>query len=110
MTSVGRKGSAWDVVMAILERLDPDWTTHRVKSGLISGEGLIYHVRDPVMAEEEIKETKGPDKGKVVGTQTVTVDPGVADKRLTLIETEFCKVLKVGNRRDNTTTDVCRQF
>jgi hypothetical protein len=50
-----------------------------VLTGLSSGEGLIASVRDPVFRQESVKE-----KGRVVGYQTVTEDPGVTDKRVLL--------------------------
>lgn len=48
---------------------------NRIKSGLSSGEGLIYNVRDPVWEKESIKE-----KGRVVDYQDVIVDAGESDK------------------------------
>src|SRR5262249_18709268 len=72
--------------------------------GLVSGEGLIYHVRDAVYKQVEIKE-----KGKPNRVETVTVDAGVDDKRLLVIETEMGRVFKAMNRDSNNPSDVIRQ-
>jgi hypothetical protein len=47
-TSRGRKGSAWDEVRALLAEVDEEWADDRVRSGLSSGEGLVWAVRDPI--------------------------------------------------------------
>src|SRR5262249_32558492 len=112
-TAAGRKGSSLDVVQWLLEKIDPDWTGKRIQSGLVSGEGLIYHVRDPLI---ERRERKGKDKGqaganghaanggvwemKVGGDrfEDVVSDPGVDDKRLLVTETEMSRTLKAMNR------------
>ena len=71
----GRKGSAWDMVEAVCARVDPGWATRRVVSGLSSGEGLIWHLRD---------------------------DAGDTDRRLLVLEAEFASALK-GTARDTST-------
>jgi Protein of unknown function (DUF3987) len=100
-TAVGRKGSSWDIVEMILRGMDPDWARHRVQSGLVSGEGLIYHVRDP-KEERPAKPGKNPPEAG-------TGDPGVIDKRLLVIESELSRTLKAMNRDSNTLSDVIRQ-
>lgn len=94
-TAKGRKGSAWSTLRHVLGQVDPSWTKDRVQSGLSSGEGLIYAVRDPVTKDK---------KGEVV-----IEDHGVSDKRLFCIEEEFSAVLKVAERNGNTITDVLRR-
>ena len=42
-----RKGSSWDHVQRIFAEVDPGWASERIVSGLSSGEGLIWSVRDP---------------------------------------------------------------
>ena len=91
-TSTGRKGMALNAAKAVLADVDPPWMHARVVAGLSSGEGLIYAVRDPQVA----------DDGEVV-------DGGVADKRLAVIETEFAKVLRVSRRENNTLSTTLRQ-
>ena len=87
-----------------MRQVDPDWTKTRLVSGLSSGEGLIYFVRDPREEQEPIKE-----HGKVTGYQTVIQDAGVSDKRLCVEETEFGKTLRVSRREGNTISAVLRQ-
>lgn len=79
----GRKGSSWDVVEAVLSRVDPLWAAHRVQSGLSSGEGLIWHLRD---------DEHGP----------------VADPRLLVVEPELASVLKAASREASTLSPVLR--
>ncbi len=83
-TGKGRKGLAWSTPRHLLHQVAPDWVRARITSGLSSGEGLIYHVRDARQEEQPIKE-----KGRIVGYQTVQVDAGVPDKRLLVVEPEL---------------------
>jgi hypothetical protein len=92
-TSAGRKGDGKNLALEPLRLADPLWT---MASGLSSGEGLIYSVRDPVFKT-----------GHKTGEQIVD-DPGVADKRLCVVETEFSQVLKVFRREGNTLSNVLR--
>ena len=46
-TSRARKGTSWAEVERFLESVDSGWVKERVTSGLSTGEGLIWHVRDP---------------------------------------------------------------
>jgi hypothetical protein len=55
-TSHGRKGSAWAQVKCAIKQLDPEWLQNHVASGLSSGEGLIWAVRDPIERRDPIKE------------------------------------------------------
>lgn len=101
-TSSGRKGTAVDTLAPIFEAALPDWWARRTK-GLVSGEGLIYHVRD---ADTERKPRK--NMGVTVDYETVITDPGAADKRLLVVEKEFGGVLKVMTRESNTLSAVIR--
>jgi hypothetical protein len=94
-TAKGRKGSASDPVGDILQGADEDWYANRIASGLSSGEGLISEVRDPVKAPGNDGEMK-------------TVDPGVEDKRLLVVEGEMAQALKVMRREGNTLSPVLR--
>jgi hypothetical protein len=94
-TAKGRKGSAWSPVKDIMHAADSDWAENRILSGLSSGEGLINEVRDPVQASEK----DGTEK---------TIDQGVADKRLLVMEGELSQVLKVMKREGNTLSPVMR--
>jgi hypothetical protein len=91
-TAKGRKGTSWGYARRVLEATDPTWTW---RSGLSSGEGVIWHVRDEI--------TKKGKKG-----QTLVVDPGVSDKRLLLVESEFASAVRVMAREGNTLSPVLR--
>lgn len=96
-TAKGRKGTSWGRVHEVFERI-PDWTAH--VSGLSSGEGLKYHVRE---AREETKTNK---HGELV---TEIMDEGVKDKRLLVVESEFASVLRAGQRQGNTLSATIRE-
>lgn len=78
------------------QRIDPEWVK-RVPSGLSSGEGLIWAVRDPVIRREAIRE-----RGRVTDYENVQADSGIADKRLLVYESEFGSALRVIERDGNT--------
>ncbi len=104
-TSKARKGTSWGQTIRALRLVDPDWARDRVQSGLSSGEGLAYAVRDPVERDFPVKE-----KGKLTGaSQSVVVDKGVEDKRLLVYEPEFVSVLKTIERERNTLSALMRQ-
>lgn len=52
-TSKGRKGTGWSTPRYLFSLVDPDWAKSRIKSGLSSGEGLIYNVRDPLWKKNQ---------------------------------------------------------
>lgn len=79
-----RKGSSLDHVLRLLSHADPAFPG-RLTTGLSSGEGLIWAVRDP--------------QGQ---------DPGAADKRLLVIEPEFASVLKSTGRELSTLSPTLR--
>ena len=79
-----RKGSSFDHVARLLSHADPAFTA-RQTTGLSSGEGLIWAVRDPA----------GPDSGAI-------------DKRLLVIEAEFATVLKSTGRELSTLSPTLR--
>jgi hypothetical protein len=104
-TSMARKGDSWNASSFPLSFADQEWSQWRVRDGgLSSGEGLIWEVRNPVEKKEPVKRD-----GKVVEYQDVIVDPGVADKRLMVVETEFARVLQVMERKGNTLSAIIRQ-
>lgn len=80
------------------------WATNGIGSGLSSGEGLIWLVRDFIEQQLPVKE-----KGRVVDYEKVATDPGVSDKRLLVIEEEFVRVLASMGRESNTLSAVLRQ-
>ena len=96
-TSKGRKGTSLSWVREIMKIADPEWEANKIKSGLSSGEGFIYEVRDKHMrwnVQHQIEEL---------------VDPGVTDKRLAVIEHEFAGALAVMERHGNTLSSLIRQ-
>lgn len=86
-TSKGRKGTSWGRVRQIFEGL-PGW--QYPASGLSSGEGLKYAVRDAT-------------------PNTDSTDCGVTDKRLLVMESEFAQVLRTVARPGNTLSPVVRE-
>ncbi len=107
-TSQGRKGTAWAALEPVLERAAPAWLDRCKVSGLSSGEGLIWAVRDPIEKNEPIREG-GKRAGAILGYETVVEDPGVEDKRLFVVEEEFASTLKVMGRESNILSAVIRQ-
>jgi hypothetical protein len=99
-TAKGRKGSAWSSLRYLLDRVDEHWLAQCTASGLSSGEGLIWAVRDPIVRHKKNKE------GVI---EEYVEDEGVADKRLLTIEEEFSAVLKVAAREGNTVSDLLRR-
>jgi hypothetical protein len=83
-SSRARKGSSWDHVHRLITCADPQLSA-RILTGLSSGEGLIWSVRDP--------------QGQ---------DPGSSDRRLLVIEPEFVSVLKSAVREISTLSPTLR--
>jgi hypothetical protein len=103
VSAKGRKGVSWGQIRNLFASVDPTWG-QRLASGLSSGEGLIWAVRDPIKKQVAVKE-----KGKIVGYQTEIVDHGVSDKRLLVIEPEFASVLNAMQREGNKLSALIRQ-
>jgi hypothetical protein len=104
VSSKGRKGTSWGQIRRVLEGVDPKWTRERVQSGLSSGEGLIWSVRDQIEKQQPVKE-----RGRVVEYQTVVEDPGISDKRLLAMEPELASTLRVMGRDGSTLSPLIRQ-
>jgi hypothetical protein len=96
-TAKARKGTSWDRISEIVRIADERWYAERAKGGLSSGEGLINEVRDPVQ------------KWNAKEKQFETLDPGIADKRLMVTESEFAGVLAVAERHGNTISSTVRK-
>ncbi|MBI3945999.1 MAG: bifunctional DNA primase/polymerase [Armatimonadetes bacterium] len=99
-TAKGRKGTSWGRVKGILEPLDPAWAQNRIAGGLSSGEGLVWHVRDPI---------ERPKTNKDGSSETFVADEGEVDKRLLCIEPELASVLRAIVREGNTLSALMRQ-
>jgi len=78
-TAKARKGTSWARVKNVLSEIDDLWLSTRVKSGVVSGEGI---------------------------TQVFNDDD---DRRLLLIESEFGQVLQAMKREGNTVSMLLRQ-
>jgi hypothetical protein len=94
-SSKGRKGSSWARIAQILRLVDEDWLQNRVRNGLVSAEGMTYEIRDSIQVPIKGKQKAGEKKGTVL-------DPGVKDKRLLCMESEFVSVLKNSDRKNCT--------
>ncbi len=95
-TSKARKGTSWGYVRELMREADHLWAADHVQNGLSSGEGLIHAVRDPILKDN-----------KKTG-ESETVDEGVTDKRLLVVEPELASTLKVMTREGNTLSPVVR--
>jgi hypothetical protein len=78
-TAKARKGTSWSQVKNVLESVDAVWFSMRLKSGIVSGEGITQVFEDD------------------------------ADKRLLLQEGEFAQVLQVMKREGSTVSVLLRQ-
>jgi hypothetical protein len=94
-TSKGRKGTGLSRIRQLMSGVDAQWEQNNIQSGLSSGEGLIFHVRDEVSKVGEDGELR-------------VVDPGVHDKRIMLVVEEFAGALQVMERPGNTLSSVLR--
>jgi Protein of unknown function (DUF3987) len=99
-TSRGRKGTSLDYIIQLFAQADPHYRI-QTTGGLSTGEGLIWHVRDPIFRSEYDKKTGCSER--------VQVDDGVSDKRLLVIEAEFARTLHAMARHGNTLSAVMRR-
>lgn len=99
----GRKGIAWSTPKFMFQAIDQDWGEKRIRSGLSSGEGLVYAVRDARYETRPIRV-----QGRTVGNERVLVDEGEEDKRLLCVEEEFSQCLKVMSREGNILSPILR--
>ncbi len=106
-TAGGRKGTALSTPRHVFSQIDEAWVKNRVKSGLSSGEGLIFQVRDPRYEKRPIREA-GKRTGEILGYEDVLIDPGEEDKRLLIIEQEFASTLKLLGREGNILSGIIR--
>ncbi len=101
-TSKARKGTSWGRIRSLFEEASPIWARERIASGLSSGEGVIWQVRDPIRSMQKDKKT-----GAYTEEET---DAGVADKRLFVIEPEFASPLRHMERSGNTLSATLRSL
>ena len=106
-TSKGRKGTAHGRITQLFKLVDEEWATGHQRSGLVSGEGLIWEVRDPITKRRKPKKGETADED---GFLEELEDAGIEDKRLMVIEPEFASVLAVTRRDGNTLSMTVRDF
>ena len=102
-TAKSKKGSSLGHVQRVFQKVDEEWSKNCNHSGLSSGEGLIWSVRDEIKKTEAVKKN-----GLVKDYQEVIIDPGVSDKRAFVMESEFASVLRVMARDGNTLSAIIR--
>jgi hypothetical protein len=95
-SSKSRKGTAWAHIIRIFRRVDPKWAENQILTGLSSGEGLIWSVRD-----QDVKKSN-------VNDQSEDVVVSVLDKRVLVLQSEFASVLRVQRREGNTLSAILR--
>lgn len=101
-TASGRKGTSFGRVREVYKDLDAHHQSECIVSGLASGEGLLYHVRDAQYIQKKNTRT-----GKA---EDILADGGVTDKRLLVVEGEFAQVLRVQGREGNSLSAIIRSF
>lgn len=101
-TSKARKGLSWGYIKHLFEIIDPNWIT-KIQTGLSSGEGLIWAVRDEIRRKQPVKKN-----GRVIDYEEVIVEAGIDDKRLLVLESEFSQTLRMLGRDGNILSPVIR--
>jgi hypothetical protein len=90
-TAKGRKGTSWGRVREVMSAVDPRWAGERIVTGLSTGEGILFSIRDAV-----------------VNGDGEEIDSGVADKRLLVLEPEFASPLRHIERPGNILSSTIR--
>jgi hypothetical protein len=101
-TAQGRKGTSLGRVKQVYNGLDKHHEKECLTSGLASGEGLLYHVRDAQYIHKKKKDSNELEE--------VLIDNGVTDKRLLIVESEFAQVLRLQGRDGNTLSSTIRNL
>jgi hypothetical protein len=83
-SATSRKGTSWDHAARLIGAADATLLA-RILTGLSSGEGLVWAVRDPTAS-----------------------DPGISDRRLLAFESEFASALKAASRDNSTLSATLR--
>lgn len=83
-SATSRKGTSWDHARRLIAAADAT-LSERILTGLSSGEGLVWAVRDPT-----------------------ATDPGIPDRRLVAFEAEFASALKACTRDNSTLSATLR--
>ncbi|WP_291325342.1 hypothetical protein [Desulfovibrio sp. UCD-KL4C] len=100
-SSKARKGTSFMPIRELFKFSEDEWKLSHVSHGpLSSGEGLIFAVRDE-RTEYIVDRQKGSGKD-------VTVDLGIKDKRLFVLDQEFAGALSCSKRDGNTLSSIIR--
>ncbi|WP_319778089.1 hypothetical protein [Maridesulfovibrio sp.] len=100
-SSKARKGTSSIPIRELFAFNEKEWIPAQTSQGpLSSGEGLIHAIRDPELKYHV-------DKSTGVGEQ-ITMDPGVEDKRLFILDQEFAGALACTKREGNTLSTIVR--
>ncbi len=99
-TGNGKKGTATTAVSDFLKALDEGFWQDRRVTSLSTGEGLIYAVRDASGFEADFQLDDGMQI--IMGKEP---DPGVVDKRLLVISSEFGSIMAKGGTLGNVLRD-----
>jgi 5S rRNA maturation endonuclease (ribonuclease M5) len=101
-TASGRKGTSFGRVKEVFKGEDLEHEKNCLVSGLASGEGLLWQIRDAVWEEKTNKKSNK--------LESICTDAGVSDKRLLVVEGEFAQVLRVQGREGNTLSAFLRNL
>jgi hypothetical protein len=93
-TAKARKDTSAGRIRQLFRIADETWERSRVQTGLSSGEGLIWEVRDPVTRMKDGEEQQ--------------IDTGAGDKRLMVLESEFGGALSAMGREGSILSRVIR--
>ncbi|XPV75974.1 MAG: bifunctional DNA primase/polymerase [Desulfovibrio sp.] len=100
-SSKARKGTSTIPIRELFSFGHKEWTPAQTSQGpLSSGEGLIHAIRDPELKYQV-------DKSSGAG-ENITIDPGVQDKRLFILDQEFAGALACTKREGNTLSTIVR--
>lgn len=100
LSNDGKKGTAEKRARYLLKCVDPQFNARNVQSGLATGQGLTYAVRDAA----ELSDGVNPNSPKAKDR-----DLGVSDKRLLAIEPEFAQALRLKRGQENILGTTLRQ-
>ncbi len=107
-SSKARKGTSLSYIRRTIQTADSDYVARRVVGGLSSGEGLVWAVRDASTKMVQPKRKGGDEESAFDEWVEETTDPGVEDKRLLVLESEFAQAFKVMARPGNTLSPALR--
>jgi len=96
-TATGRKGTSAQRIRAVFAKAAPNWVENNIASGLSSGEGILYAIRDAVWGTD-----------KKTGMRVI-LDAGVEDKRILFDEREFSALLDRMQRPGNSVETIIRE-